>query len=980
MGYPDTNILNQLLKSDRMLALDLFHQIMSSSSISNKDNLFHQLHKLDEEYIQIAVNPPYSIQIIPSLLEKSFNESTISQIESLLKNYNNSNNQPHINQLMNKYKNLIVKNVFKKVNSIFQRDKILQLIISNPDYHIPPTLSYQDDLGKIDIQDIVFNVVSLNIQNKLLDLNYYYIPKELEQYEQIIQDIIDIKELGKKRILKLTGLFREMDEYSTSAYEEKEIKRFGYIEKELFEIENLKLFLSNNENDWKRVKKEFRAIKRNRNEAFHTILSQDFIKYYYSVLYGREKYRFICNFVQRSIQYSISHYFYTLENKEFYSFINSLSNKSELVSKWLKVIKRITVTIPKHTIGSKDVNEYRFAIKDKETVDLITNYKELFKDFKYYSKAKDLLFLNYESLDYAINKVQLKLPNINEINAFIFPLKNALESFGLNEIKLVIDNCNFNIIELERKIDHIKLSKRLSNEQIDQLLETITYFISNRNIAGLYFCLDLIPDNEAFQNLAFDGEDSSKSNLKLWIKLFIATIKRASKYKFNNLLNRIKFNPIVKYPRIFVEVWEGMNENELLPDIFDEIPIFTSPQTIECSFITHPCSQRDPDQIIDMVQLLINNSKQLINNNGHIKEAKYREALSRAINYLFRVLIQSENVAFEKISLTHQFINESGIVEVQHSTLFSVYYLAIKSRNLIKYISSVPQFKLYQFYYYKLPDTTYCFEQGLEQRIEPFDLRNYLDPKEFSFDFIFGKYSTFDAILNKLINQFIYKETRFFSDQTKCNFGGKELINHTLEFLLMIRRSDLFLQHLETIQIRFPSYFNNHFQFSERCLDYALCGGDEIVLSAILNQTDKLNNLLQSSLLIKYHNQIRNIVNICTIDTKNTITPDTLITSCLYNSIFSKREISFTNFIRHHTKCLPIQQISFKLYYSLLNTYPNHPDLQLSESIIDNIVNSNSIVFLKQLYDNKMIDENLLLYTKNKLLNHKDYIYINWLK
>ncbi|EGC38254.1 expressed protein [Dictyostelium purpureum] len=177
------------------------------------------------------------------------------------------------------------------------------------------------------------------------------------------------------------------------------------------------------------------------------------------------------------------------------------------------------------------------------------------------------------------------------------------------------------------------------------------------------------------------------------------------------------------------------------------------------------------------------------------------------------------------------------------------------------------------------------------------------------------------------------------------------------------------------IQEKFPIFFNNHFKFSERCFHNAYSSGVELPDSKYINDCkydkkadelyvfkgDNLFNFIKEAKVI----QISKLENIIFQNTQN-------VALCYLKS----------------SNSIPIHLFSIQQYKMLLSTYPLYPGLKLSKSIIKKTISSESILFLKQLFQNGFINNNtsndpefdqLLSFTKKELMNHNDYKYINWI-
>ncbi|EGC29970.1 hypothetical protein DICPUDRAFT_84060 [Dictyostelium purpureum] len=366
------------------------------------------------------------------------------------------------------------------------------------------------------------------------------------------------------------------------------------------------------------------------------------------------------------------------------------------------------------------------------------------------------------------------------------------------------------------------------------------------------------------------------------------------------------------------------------------------------------------------------------------------EALKIVINILFKILIQSKGeVPLEKIKSTYQFINKSGVTTVQQSTLFSIYYLANKSLTLIKYLLGLPIFrKVGDLLAHNWDGTIFYFKTRNKKKGNIiFNLNDYIDPEVFSFEYIFGNNSCLccdngascidiieklhQNILNKILTTF--KESPPFKTIT-------DIYIQTIKTLFFFQRYDLFLKYLEELEL----ICSNSDDIIERdrfiVISNIIQAGDHTLMSTGVNECSEycIRSTLGICDLLIYN--VENNTNIGQSLIKNKIIinekdfhPDTVL--ALQQVIFDdKSKFRFSCNIKPY-------QIPFKLYQFLLNTYPNNTLLKPSKTIIDHGRNRDNIVFLKQLYQNNLINDDidntnneynqLLSQLKQKLSEHR---------
>ncbi|EGC40469.1 hypothetical protein DICPUDRAFT_146599 [Dictyostelium purpureum] len=1011
--------LNEIIrKGQKELAIDLFKLLLSSNSVTNKDLLLEGIHLYDEDLIEIALSPPFSVPVLPSKLEESFKStSNILQIKLLLdsflginniiqqdnspKNLNcNNNNNTFLKRTRDSYENN------SNIKDVFQKDRLLSLILNNPQYHNPPiplatpTLITIDkpfvsmtspskvrknielleeslqserkqfdtyfeyfNSKKVSLKKILYGVVSIENQNMLLDYNYYYIPDEFEQFEEKIQNIINSNTTNSKDYSRIQRLLELINSHT-----QKYSNKISNISLSSFHnINNFSLFLVNNKYDWKGFQNEtIEEINRGFSGMAESSIDSkfkeikapymDYLSFYLTV--GRKKkYRYIFNFVEKILASFFLQMFYKANKREFVCLLESFSASSHsiIVSNWFEIIKRT-----KSDCGS-------FIIKDRETIDLILNNKKLL--FNNSIGAKDFLFLETDLIDYAM-VFNMMGPSryINKELVYSYPLQVAIQSLNIKEIKSICDKFQI-VLKKENQITYPK------DKICDELADTINYFIKKENIQGVYYCLDLLSNSVNISN--FIGY--CEADVRLWVRLFIISIKRVSKNKVTLYLNS-GFNPMVNNPQLFLEVWENANEPFLL-DIQDNIQVFKKSYLNPLYIQYQDLQNRDPDSIIEIIKLVINHSK---------SAASDFSAANLVVNYLFRLLIQGKPglIPFKRIESIYKFINESGVVKVQQSTLFSIYYLAIKSMKLIKFIAELPSFNesLYRIELYSIPDLTMPSNCYSETALNRFDIREYIKSEIFTFEFIFQS-APFDSILDQLFKAFLYNIENPISNIQDASFNYiNTLLNYILLYLIDIRRPDLFLSHLQGIQKNHTYFYNNFFSINNNVLGNVVnyignSNENENLISAILGS--KLRGLYTFEKYIRHYKELKYIAGFQETNLFRVVgsVPNPNIISRDHSLIFSNPNGKLAELIKQNG--INLQYYPMKMYQSLIDLYPHYPGLQLSKVTLKNLLYSNSIYTLKQLFDNKYINDNdgnnkLLSYLKAQVLNHNDFKYLNW--
>ncbi|EGC31393.1 hypothetical protein DICPUDRAFT_82705, partial [Dictyostelium purpureum] len=962
----------------------------------------------------------------------------------------------------NEYKNKIIKDIYECCKDLFQRDRVLQLVLSNKEYY------NIHNNNKIDIIDIVFNTISIENQNQLLDMKLYFLPDYVKQNDQNQIDNIINNNKDINRIIKLLEYIRKNikkddddddddDDYVEGVHyvdgvhyddddDNVESFQFNYFSnEESIKLENLKLVLQNNTNNWKKIKNYYSRV------SFKTDIET--IKFYF-------KNQNHLNFMESDIWETIGDMFHKyvckIDKKKFCQLIESIPPcKYEIYSLWKEVVKRTKTTIPTEIItdsikyNDSSCDNYKknkkspgitttlLVVKDKQTVDLISDILSLYEQTKGFDPEFSMLdimgshyndlpkidentfkFNNVELFKY-IDKKIFKLFNLNIFketpirtkkaketklidDTFLeIPLKNAMETFNLKELKSIFElTKDYSLSRLY--YSYKKPNRPLSYQDITQLTEIIKHFININCPQGVYYCLDLMPEGD-YEHTEKDNYLTNLFNsCEVLTTVFAISIKLLSVHIIKLLINKYHYNADVEnklpnYISSFINV-ENLKTNRNRP-----IPLsFYSNQYCEINF------QRYYNINIDDIEATTNKSQnrkrqRSISNidyenyiftptpKVHIYQG---EALKIVINILFKILIQSKGeVPLEKIKSTYQFINKSGVTTVQQSTLFSIYYLANKSLTLIKYLLGLPIFrKVGDLLAHNWDGTIYT--QDSNNSFEPrnkkkgniiLNLNDLIDPEVFSFEYIFGNNgciccdngaSCIDIIeklhQNIFNNSFtILKESPPFKTIT-------DIYIQTIKTLFFFQRYDLFLKYLEELRLKHNGYDEKSNGFI--IISNIIQTGDQTLISTVLNEYSEycvLSTLGICDLLIY---NVENNTNIGQSLTKNEIIinekdfhPDTVF--ALHHLIFddkSKFKFSFN---------IEPYQIPFKLYQFLLNTYPNNTLLKPSKTIIDDAIKRDNIIFLKQLYQNNLINDDidntnneynqLLSHLKQKLSEHR---------
>ncbi|EGC35450.1 hypothetical protein DICPUDRAFT_152192 [Dictyostelium purpureum] len=925
----------------------VFKLILSSNSIYNKESLFQNLHRFDERLISIVLNDPVCpIQIFPYNIYSAFKESTLEVINFLLESffYNNSISSEI-------FKSRIIKSVFK-IKNIFKRDRVLQFILSKPDYYTPKSVfssspsSLNNTFGnnKVSIEKIVYQVISIENQNKLLNLNFYKIPKSLQNIQNNLESIVNKStiDMDNSRIVELDRLLRN---------DENGLSFLDFNGSKLLKLENLKLFLNNNKNNWKGITKEQLLIFELEIARGKCIsLDFDYIFYFESVSDKLENSYIKSSFIETMIKISVDY-----------------SSNKDLVSHY-KVVKKMP--------GSRYLEFW-------------TQFVNMFPDPNLPIEVKDK-----ESLDFLVkNKEKLEYGYTDFYETYQDTFGRAIVTCDKDEIGKLVSKFG-NADPHLKKVSFVNASPKYK-----KAIEFFNYLVSNNFLGMSYQCLNhftkpSIPSKyiEKFKANLFNNinGDTLKNNnyLKALVKIFFLILLNGSRKRLELMILGCNFNPIIQHHELFIEFIDTFNPGSFSPK-YRDIPIFTYRFSKYIEFNQY---YKPYKNIVSMMELLIMN---------YIEEERAQEPVSNvqkglefAVVGLFKALIRIKDVPKEIIIDAYQVINQISAIRIPNSPIFSIYYLSIRSLKFIKYIQSFPYFSISlssSLNQYGIMDEfsmgTYT-EDPNEQLV---DIKHRFDPHKLSFKAIFGdnyrniKAVPFDELLKSLMQMLSYPYLTQQKYPTKITFSN--IINANLEFLLDINRPDLFIEHLQdTIK------GNKEVQFSltsiviEKCLE----NGD-VLLEELLQYPQLLECWPPYSFKYdyKYYDRIKDLQ----IAISPCITYDLMIKHP--NIVFSNEKKfkdylnrittveGFAEYIYSIIVCIP-----FNSFTVLLRNYPDSP-LKPSKRLIDIAISHRKILFLKFLYQNNLIDDNyhkddqyskLISYLKSNLSNNNGYGRIDWIK
>ncbi|KAN0024136.1 hypothetical protein ACTFIV_008534 [Dictyostelium citrinum] len=254
-------------------------------------------------------------------------------------------------------------------------------------------------------------------------------------------------------------------------------------------------------------------------------------------------------------------------------------------------------------------------------------------------------------------------------------------------------------------------------------------------------------------------------------------------------------------------------------------------------------SDQNPNHVIQCIETLIKFYKITSTSSTSTIKENLNDinsmVLHKLINRLFRCLIKIENVKFKEVENIRKLILENSI-SLEHSLFHSFYYLGLKSSKLIQYILKLPFLPNLLISRNK---SNYNSEKKYNHK--GYDIGKYLKSNIFTWEFIFGSginssnsnsncnssnssssgnsnsgsssssssssnssnhsldefVPSFSMVLERLIHE--VSHLPYFTDGIE-NGAEKDYLfktfNYNLEYLLEIKRADLFFNELNYIQ------------------------------------------------------------------------------------------------------------------------------------------------------------------------------------
>ncbi|KAM9970795.1 hypothetical protein ACTFIR_002659 [Dictyostelium discoideum] len=600
-------------------------------------------------------------------------------------------------------------------------------------------------------------------------------------------------------------------------------------------------------------------------------------------------------------------------NRKIYTFINSLKDGDDenLYKKAISLIPSNNEVFKnlfplKRNDRLMDINNYGslgvFLIHDNDTVDWIAQTEKsgpFSNNIAYISSIHSIRYTSYKVVDYAReifknsnSPLQFSKSFFYKNQEYEYPLIVAFHKCDIESIDHILtktimssNDYHWNDYDFKLSLDE-RLSKIDGIETpltVHQLIKLSNYLksINYKNIPSQLMSVFY----ENVFNLIENGESSD---------IIINDNANAN----DNDNHTIDFNYLIENPKIYSDIFKNSIENVCLNKIkfiLNLIPpelLFNNKINLYFSFPMFQASHnqekpptllqmKQTDGLIDNLEKCLNIFIELLNSiDDPTTKTQYINSILNIINTLYDILLRIENVSIETIKYFNKLIcsknhhhHDHQIIILKDTLYRSFYYLISISPIITKYLIDLPYiqsiFDYHQMSYYH--SGCYSPEDG-----NFYDISSYLNPKLFSFNYLFSSGLTIDEILEKLIEKLSHSYS-FQYKQNNINYGydddegddeenheenqeiqnnlGDEIgsnyeylansLNSDLQFCLQIRRVDLFFKQLDIIQSklnidsgdgggddssdggdsseflkRFNVVINNEIQFSMDCCDH----------------------------------------------------------------------------------------------------------------------------------------------------------------
>ncbi|KAN0009385.1 hypothetical protein ACTFIU_006672 [Dictyostelium citrinum] len=711
---------------DYNLSLELFEMLMKNQrdNVENCKPIDFAIQHENLKMLKVFISEPYSLEITLSHIESAVRRSSPQFLDELL---SLSNQNLIIGSIHHIYW------VFNRGD--YKRHELLNVIVQHPEMLLPITQTYS--LYQVILK--ISTITSIEQLFSLIEVNFF--KRRNLDIKQLINEIVnqDFKySINISKILIFFGFYIQCLENNQQT-----ITKIKEIKSKMLDIFNK----NNNNNNYEKEKQLFKL--------FILEIDQNNSKEIYKI-YFYNYYELIDELNNNS--YKSTTFLNILSN---FDKIIKLKDKYQITNFIIEIINQVNLKSQKHhLLLNKIIDTIINHLMDDEC-----NYKIIIKEIKRKGLQK------FFSLPLEWNSI------LKEI--MIEPIDGGLNQLFIND-KETIDwlSSTFKL-----KVINFKNVKTIYNNKMKKgLVQFSTYQLYRYSILILnkysfgkrlmrsiiypsIYAHPLISKTKA-TIITNNHLDKSEIIELLFKSIILNNINETILY-----LNLIDLNNDCKQ---FISIWNKKSKsNEYRFSFLDPLFSKTDIGTIKNVLV---------DIVINSIKFWIKKAEENFQNNNCSNDLE--SLFEIIINYLFKKLIQNQNVSINQVIEIRELIFNLNRIKLEHTEFHVFYYLNIRSPKLIRFLL------LNQSFLSLLGSVSTRFPDGLRyyclHHIVSNIVSNAFSPIRFSFDLLFGNNR------EPFINLLDYFNGFWFTSNK---------VDILLQYYLDINRFDLFLKEFEANKV-----------------------------------------------------------------------------------------------------------------------------------------------------------------------------------
>ncbi|KAM9974735.1 hypothetical protein ACTFIW_008199 [Dictyostelium discoideum] len=802
------NLLYEKKKLE-LLQFDLLSIALEIEDLNNKKRV--------ENYdaVEILLNKPFSIKIFPSVLEWVILNCSYQMVDILI-------NSPNL-IITEELKNVSISLAFTRNDNDNHKELIIGLLLNkfynnnNDNDNDNDCNNFQSIIKIPDINKFLF-IKDSKIINQLLNL-YYFKNSNHDEIKEIIKN-----DKSENKIKEIFKILVKKDKNNYKYYLLKYFEPIEDLDIEYLEIVIQFSFLNFEPNTFKWVISKIETSDKDKKASFKFSIVKLIIP---SISLDNKKknikrelestYEFIEFYTKQSeclafrntdVGEEIKQLLLSSKTSEEYERVyNSISPNSKInsipISLYPKCWNQVLIDLSNWCL-----NNSKIYINSKEKFDWILENSNVFllkEKLRSFATRELFQFESLELIQYAIDRFSdkssiLYYPKSLNGNSYFYKCLlyhqtyiNAINNYDIETLKFIDEN----VLGFKLENHMIFSSNQNSNENYNReckdsfnnLNETTTIESQEKLITYLNDSGYKAFNEKTFEKFLFDFKFNSD---KIKIK-FNDQSQQYSK-KFDELLSPLLMTKLVNgfsndFQKILLPLLSKLDLDSLFTDDSILSYIFEDYETEEINDNNYqgriyvPITYQNSKHVIECIETLIKSFRITSTTTTSTKD---NQILEKLINRLFRCLIKIDDVKFKDVENIRRLILDNSI-SLEHSLFHSFYYLGLKSQKFTQYLIKLP-FKGY-------------------------DIGKYLKSNIFTWEFIFGSNSNsnglnefaqppppsspFSTVLERLIHE--VSHLPYFNDKMVIHENLKTF-NYNLEYLLEIKRVDLFFNEFNYIQ------------------------------------------------------------------------------------------------------------------------------------------------------------------------------------